>query len=179
MIPPEVLTRKSLFSLLYKIDQDLTEQTRAKGCPIAGVRCTAPITSASLGAVPLIFTRLLRCASACAAAARAAGAGFYRHRFGSGGGEYTGRLSFCWSPPFDRAIIRPSRWSASRDCAVSGDRRSNDGNATSKIFSPTATLTGVCAGASCAGALRTRCPGHLSGDFTGFITLPRRHWPTA
>ena len=53
MIPPEVLTRKSLFSLLYKIDQDLSEQTRIKGCPIAGGRFTVRIISASLAAALL------------------------------------------------------------------------------------------------------------------------------
>ena len=153
MIPPEVLTRKSLFSLLYKIDQDLSGQARAKGCPIAGVRCTAPITSASLGAAPLIFTRLLKCASVFAAAGTAAGAGFYRHRSASGDGGYTGRLSSCWLPLFDRAIIRPSRWSVSRDCAVYGDRRSNDGNAISKISSPRVTATGALVDASCPGLL--------------------------
>jgi len=37
MVPLKVLNRKSLFSLLYKIDQDLAERTRAKRCPFAGV----------------------------------------------------------------------------------------------------------------------------------------------
>ena len=36
MIPAEILQRKSLFALLYKIDFDLAETTRAKPCPFAG-----------------------------------------------------------------------------------------------------------------------------------------------
>jgi len=36
MIPAETLHRKSLFSLLYQVDQDLAEQTRAAGCPFCG-----------------------------------------------------------------------------------------------------------------------------------------------
>lgn len=38
MIPPEVLHRQSLFSLLYKIDQDLAERARARRCPFCGGR---------------------------------------------------------------------------------------------------------------------------------------------
>lgn len=36
MIPPEVLNRKSLFSLLYRIDLDLAEQARARRCTFCG-----------------------------------------------------------------------------------------------------------------------------------------------
>ena len=36
MIPPEVLNSKSLFSLLYKLDQDFAEGTKAKRCPFCG-----------------------------------------------------------------------------------------------------------------------------------------------
>lgn len=36
MIPLEVLKYKPLFALLYKIDLDVAEQTRAQHCPIAG-----------------------------------------------------------------------------------------------------------------------------------------------
>lgn len=57
MIAPELLQRKSLFSLLYLIDLDLAEQSRAKGCPFAGVRCIAPVIGASLGAAPRICPR--------------------------------------------------------------------------------------------------------------------------
>ena len=96
MIPLEVLNRKSLFSLLYKIDLDLAERTRARRCPYAGVRCIAPITPESLGVGPLILTRLLRFASACAVAGGVADTGCYRHRYVSGGAGFTGRLCCCW-----------------------------------------------------------------------------------
>jgi hypothetical protein len=35
MIPAEILQRQSLFALLYQIDSDLAEATRAKPCPFA------------------------------------------------------------------------------------------------------------------------------------------------
>lgn len=54
MIPPEILHRKVLFYLLYKIDLDLAERTRARRCPFAGVLCTVPTTRESLAAGPLI-----------------------------------------------------------------------------------------------------------------------------
>jgi hypothetical protein len=60
MIPPEILQRKSLFSLLHQIDFDLSETTRAKQCPFAGALCITPTMSVSLGEVPLIFPRLTR-----------------------------------------------------------------------------------------------------------------------
>lgn len=81
MIPPQVLTRKSLFSLLYKIDLELVEKTRAKGCPTVGDRFIAPITCESLAVVPLIFMRLLKCVSACVAVVKDAAGVFRRHRY--------------------------------------------------------------------------------------------------
>jgi hypothetical protein len=69
MIPPQVLTRKSLFSLLYKIDLELLEKTRAKGCPFVGDRFIPQITSESLAVVPPIFARHLKFVSACVAVA--------------------------------------------------------------------------------------------------------------
>jgi len=36
MIPLKILTDKSLFTLLYQIDQKLAEQTRSRGCPYCG-----------------------------------------------------------------------------------------------------------------------------------------------
>lgn len=39
MILPDVLERKSLFSLLYKIDLDLAQQAKTRGCPTVGGRC--------------------------------------------------------------------------------------------------------------------------------------------
>ena len=68
MIPLEVLKSQSLFSLLYMIDRDLCERTRAKNCPFAGVHCIAPITSESLAVALLIYKRHLRFDSACAVA---------------------------------------------------------------------------------------------------------------
>ena len=90
MIPLEILNYQQLFSLLYKIDLDLAEQTRAQHCPIAGVHCIVPTTRASLGVGPLICQRLLNCDSACAVLAPVAGAGFYHHRCASGGAGSTG-----------------------------------------------------------------------------------------
>ena len=103
MIPPELLKSKSLFSLLYKIDQDLCERTRARGCPFAGVRCIAPTTSASLAAAPLILKRLLRFALACAAAVPGC-----RRRVLPPSVRFWGRRVywapvFYWSRPFARA----------------------------------------------------------------------------
>ena len=68
MIPLEVLKSQSLLSLLYMIDHEIWERTRAKNCPFAGVRCIVPITSESLGVAPRIYKRHLKFDSACAAA---------------------------------------------------------------------------------------------------------------
>ena len=146
MIPPEILNRKSLFSLLYKIDQDLAEQTRVRGCPSAGGHCIAPITGESLGVGPLILRRLLKFALACAAAVRVAGAVCCRHRCVFGVAGFTGRLCYCWSVPFDREPARSSPWSGSRRFAGYGVQQSTDGNATSVIFLPRAAATGACPG---------------------------------
>lgn len=145
MIPPDTLYRKSLFSRLYKIDKDLCEQIRAKGCPIAGVRCIAPTTSESLGVGPLIFARLLRFASACAAAHLVAADGYCRHRCGSGSAGSTGRRWCCWSVLFGKDKIRTSPLSGSRAFAVYGALPSSAGCITLKSFSPTAPTTGACA----------------------------------
>jgi hypothetical protein len=59
MIPPEILQRKSLFALLYKLDMDLAESFRVKRCPTAGVHYIAPAMSASLVVGPRIWTRLM------------------------------------------------------------------------------------------------------------------------
>ena len=81
MIPPEILNRKSLFSLLHKIDFEIAEQARARGCPIVGGRCIMPTTRESQGAVLLIWMRHLRSAIAYVAAVKAAGVVFSHHRF--------------------------------------------------------------------------------------------------
>ena len=92
MILPEVIQRKSLFSLLYKIDQDLCEQSRVRGCPIAGGRYIVPTTSESLEVDPLICARLMKCASACAAVVPDADDGYCRRRFDFG------RVGVYWAP---------------------------------------------------------------------------------
>ena len=145
MILPELIQRKSLFSLLYKIDQDLCEQTRACGCPIAGVRCTAPTTCESLEVGPLIFARRMRSASAYAAVRLDAVAGYYRHRFGSGHVGSTGHRWCCWSAPFGRGTIRTLPLSDSRVFAGYGVLPSSAGCVTLKSFSSTASTTGACA----------------------------------
>jgi hypothetical protein len=160
MIPPEILQSKSLFSLLYKIDQDLAERTRARHCPFAGVRCIAPIISESHEVGPLILPRLLRFVSACAVADRTAGAVCCRHRLGSGAAGFTGHPWCFWSPLFAKAKILRSPWNVSRGYADCGDRRSNDGSVGSKIFSPKVTVTKACVVFCCPGLLRTRVQGH-------------------
>ncbi len=146
MIPPEVLNCKSLFSLLYKIDQDLFERTKAKGCPSAGVRCTAPITYESLEVGPLILKRLLRFVLACVAAVRVADGVCCRHRCVFGGVGFTGHLCCCWSVPFDRVKIRSSPLSDSSHSAGYGVQRSSVGSATFETFLPRASNTGDCPG---------------------------------
>ncbi len=102
MILPEVLKRKSLFSLLYVIDQDLAERTKANRCPFAGVHCITPITSESLGVGPQNLKRRLRFDLACAAVVPAAVAVCCHPRFVFGIVGYTGRRFCCWSAPFVR-----------------------------------------------------------------------------
>jgi hypothetical protein len=90
MILPEVLKHKSLFSLLYKIDLDLAEQTQARGCPFVGGRCIAPIISESLEVAPVILMRLLRFVLACVVVALAAVGVYCRPRFVFGAAGSTG-----------------------------------------------------------------------------------------
>jgi hypothetical protein len=144
MIPPDILYSKSLFSLLYQIDQHLCEQTRARGCPIAGVHCTAPTTSESLGVGPRIFARLMRFALACAAAGLDAGVGYCRHRFAFGHAGFTGRRWYCWSAPFGRDKIRTLPLRGSRAFAEYGAPPSNVGSDTFLSFSPRRSTTGGC-----------------------------------
>jgi hypothetical protein len=143
MIPPEILKRKSLFSLLYQIDQELSERTQARGCPIAGARCIAPITSESLEVGPRILKRLLRFASACAAAGKAAGVVYSRHRFGFGVAGFIGRLYFYWSAPFVRGKTLPSPWSGSKGYAACGVQPSNAGNDIFETYLPKASVIDV------------------------------------
>ena len=95
MIPLEVLNRKSLFSLLYKIDLDLAEQAQAGNCPIAGVLCIARTTLESLAVVPLNLTRLSKFALACAAPGRVAVVACCRPRFVFGAAVSIGHRCCC------------------------------------------------------------------------------------
>lgn len=62
MIDHTTLRRKSLFALLHKIDVDLAEQTRNKGCPSAGGRCIVRLTGVNLGVAPRTFLKTTPCA---------------------------------------------------------------------------------------------------------------------
>jgi hypothetical protein len=143
MIPPEILHRKSLFSRLHKIDQDLAEQTRARRCPFAGGRCITPTTHESLEAVPLVFQRLLSFGLACAAAVKVAGVVSCRHLFGFGSGGFTGRLSCLSSPPFAKEEIRTIPWSNSKAFSVYGGPPSTVGSITFVNCFPKPSATGV------------------------------------
>lgn len=143
MIPPEILNHKSLFSLLYRIDLDLAEQTRAHGCPSVGVRCIAPTTCASLEVGPWIWKRYLRFASVYAAGDQVAVVGSCRHRFGSGAGGSTGRRCYCWLAPFGKAT-RSLPLSDSRPFSGCGDPPSTVGRSTSGMSLPRASATDVC-----------------------------------
>ncbi|WP_224747097.1 hypothetical protein [Pelovirga terrestris] len=59
MIDHTILRRTSLFALLHKIDVDLAEQTRIKGCPSAGDRYIKRLTGANLVVVPRIFLKTI------------------------------------------------------------------------------------------------------------------------
>ena len=142
MIPPEVLNHKSLFSLLYKMDQDLAEQARAQGCPSAGVHCTTPTTSESLEVGPRIWKRHLRFASVCAAGDRVAGTGSCHHQFGSGTAGSTGLPWYCWLALCAKGT-RFTPWNDSRRFAGYGDPPSTVGRNTSGISLPKASATGV------------------------------------
>lgn len=143
MIPPEVLKHKSLFSLLYRIDQDLAERTRAQRCPSAGVHCTAPTICESLEVGPGIWKRHLRFASVYAAVSRVAAAGCCHRRFASGAAESTGLPCCCWLALFGKAI-RFTPLSDSRPFAGCGDPPLTVGRNTSGISLPRASATGVC-----------------------------------
>lgn len=144
MIPPDILNRKSLFSLLHKIDLELAEQTRCRRCPIAGDRCTMPTIRANLEGVPLIWMRRSRFASACAAVGTVAGVGYCRHRCVFGIAGYTGRRSCCWSAHCVRGGTRERRWSGSKGFAAPGGPPSTVGCATFETFSHRVLTTVAC-----------------------------------
>lgn len=143
MIPPDILHRKSLFTLLHKIDLELVEQTKARRCPFAGGRCIMPTIHESLGAALLIWMRYLRSVTACAAAKKVAGAVFSRHRFDFGTAGCTGHQLCLSSPPFAKDAIQTIPWSSSRIFAGYGVPPSTVGSTTSEHFFPGALLIGV------------------------------------
>ena len=120
MIPPEILHRKSLFSLLHKIDFEMAEQARARGCPTVGDRCTMPTTRENQKAVLLIWMRYLRFAIACAVVVKDAGAVFSHHRFGFGSAGYTGHQCFLSPLLFDKEKIRTAPLCNSKAFSVYG-----------------------------------------------------------
>jgi hypothetical protein len=143
MIPPEILHRKSLFSLLHKIDLDLAEQTRVRHCPFVGGRCIMPTIRESLGAVLLIWMRYLRFVIACVAAVKAAGDASFHHRFVFGSAEYIGHRFYLSSPHFAKGAIRTIPWSNSRVFVGYGVPPSIVGKNTFMHFFPKALPIGV------------------------------------
>lgn len=174
MIPPEVLNSKSLISLLYKIDQDLSERTRAKHCPFAGVHCIAPITSESLGVGPRIFKRCLRFDSVCAAVVRVAVVVCCRLRFVFGIAGFTGRLCCCCSAPFARDKNLRSQWSVLKRFAAYGVQPSSAGNTTFENFFLRVSATGACPDTCCSRSIRISFPEHYCCVFAPSTVETRR-----
>lgn len=143
MIPPEILNRNSLFSLLHKIDFEMAEQVRSQRCPTAEGRCTTPIIRESLGAVLLIWMRYLKFAIACAAAVTVAAAVSFPHQYGFGSAGYTGRRCCLSLPPSDKAEIRTVPWNNSKAFSGRGVPPSIAGNIIFKNCFPRASNTGV------------------------------------
>ena len=143
MIPLEILKRKSLFSLLHKIDLQLAEQTRVRRCPFAGGRCITPTMRGSLEAALLILMRHLRFVIACAAAVKDAGVVCCRHRFDFGNAVFTGRLFCLSSLPFAKDAIRSILWNSSRVFAGYGGQPSIVGSTIFENFSLRASLIGA------------------------------------
>ena len=143
MIPPDILNRKSLYSLLYKIDFEIAEQTRVRRCPIAGGRCTMPTILESLGAALLIFMRHMRFALACVVVEKVAGAVFCHPRFGFGSAGCTGRRCCSLPPPFAKEEARTIPWRSSNLFSVYGVPPSTAGYIIFGSFSPRASVTGI------------------------------------
>lgn len=179
MIPLEVLNRKSLFSLLFKIDQDLAERTRAKRCPFAGVHCMTPITRESLGADPLIFKRHLRFDSVYAAVVPVVVAVCCHLRFVSGIAGFTGRLCFYWSVRFARDKNLRSPWSTLSRFAAYGVQPLIAGNATLKNFLFRVTVTGACPDVFLPRSILMSCPERYCRVFTQSMVESRQLLRTA
>jgi hypothetical protein len=176
MIPLKILNRKSLFSLLHKIDLDLAEQTRVRRCPFAGDRCIMRTISESLAAVLLIWMRHLRFVIACAAAVKAVGAVFCHHRSDSGSAGYTGRLFFSSSLPFDKDAIQSIPWNSSKAFAGYGVQPSTVGSTTFESFFPTVFLIGGWSDRSSHRFLTTFYLKHCCNDFAGLPRISKQRW---
>ena len=144
MIPPEILNRKSLFSLLHKIDFEIAEQARARGCPIVG----GPLHYANYPRKPrggppdLDEAFEIRYSLCCGRE------GCRRRvlppsvRFLAAPG-ILGRRSFLSPPPFGKDEIRTSPWNSSKAFSVYGVPPSTDGNIIFESSFPRALLTDV------------------------------------
>ena len=176
MIPLKILNRKSLFSLLHKIDLDLAEQTRVRRCPFAGGRCIMRTISESLAAVLLTCMRHLRFVIACAVAVRAVDAVFCHHRCDSGSAGYTGRLFYSSSLPFDKDAIRSIPWNSSRAFVGYGVQPSTVGSTTFESFFPTAFLIGGWPDTSSHRFLPTIYPKRCWNDFAGVPRISKQRW---
>ena len=176
MIPLKILNRKSLFSLLHKIDLDLAEQTRVRRCPFAGGRCIMRTIGESLAAVLLMCMRHLRFVIACAAAVKAAAAVFCHQRSDSGSAGYTGRLFSSSSLPFDKDAIQSIPWNSSRAFVGYGVRPSIVGSTTFEPFFPTAFLTGVWLDTSSHRFLPIIYQKRCWNDFAGVPRMSKQRW---
>lgn len=174
MISLKVLKSQSLFSLLYMIDHDLSEHTRAKNCPFAGVHCITPTTNESLEVGPQIFKRRLRLDSAFAAEVRAAVDVCCRLRFGFGIAESTGRLCYFWSVPFARDKNPQLLWSVSRLFAGYGVQPSSVGGTIFESFLRKAPAIDACPDVCCLPSILSNCPVPCCPVLTQPVDLRRR-----
>ncbi len=176
MIPLKILKRKSLFSLLHKIDLDLAERTRVRRCPFVGDHCIMRTIGESLAVVLLIWMRHLRFVIACAATVKAAVAVFCHHRSDSGSAGYTGRLFYSSSLPFGKDANRIIPWNSSRVFVGYGVRPSTAGSTTFKSFFPTAFLIGDWPDTSSRRFLSIIYLKHCWNDFAGAPLMSKQRW---
>ena len=176
MIPLEILNRKSLFSLLRKIDLDRAEQTRVRRCPFAGGRCILPTMRGSLEAALLILMRHLRFVIAYAAAVKVAGDVSSRHRFDFGSAVFTGRLFCLSSPPFAKDAIRTIPWNSSEAFVGYGGPPSTVGSTTFENFSPRASLIGAWPDTLFHRFFATIYPKRCWNDFAGGPRISKQRW---
>jgi len=176
MIPLDVLKFNSLFSLLYKIDLQFAEQTKAKHCPFAGGHCIMPTTRESLEVALLICQRFLRCDSVCAALFHHVVAESCHLRSDFGNERYIGRPFCSLLPPFAREETRMPLLSNSIDFAAYGAPLSSAGKNISGIFFPKASTTGDYPDGLCPRSSRTSCPGHCWSVLPRSSQTPWKPW---